>query len=542
MTPDPLQRYRAIVAGPLPLCALLLAAVAVLYWPFLASPLVFDDKPLFAALDRWLAPSALNLRFLPHASLAWTQKLFGADLVPYRMGNLLLHAANAVVLFLFLRRLFLLVLNPTGTSSSYYTRIAFIGALLFALHPVAVYATAYLVQRSVLLATLFSLLMWLAYTEGLARHQQRWLLVSAGFYYLAVFSKEASIMAPAVALCLTALLRTPSPSLVRTLAPTFVLYAVIAVLAVLRSGNIIGTPYEPMAKAMLVDVDPAWAVGLSAINQSFLFFKYLLLWLVPYPGWMAVDMREPFPQSLLSLPPAAGPVAFAGFATLGLWLLRKRDRPAARLAGLALLAPTLLFLTEFSTVRVQEPFVLYRSYLWFGLALAALPAITHRLSAKKTYAALAVVGVCLVPASRDRLVTFSDPLPLWDDAVSLVSAKPGVPGADRIYYNRGNAFLMRRQTKQAAEDYTKAIELNPKNQGAYSNRGYIHYLNGRYREAVDDYAKAVAIDPRSRRPYFGLGMGYRALGQEKLARDYWRESCDRGYQPACLALRARPTR
>ena len=42
------------------------------------------------------------------------------------------------------------------------------------------------------------------------------------------------------------------------------------------------------------------------------------------------------------------------------------------LLGFALLAPWLLFATELSAVRIQEQFVLYRSYLWMAPAFAGL--------------------------------------------------------------------------------------------------------------------------------------------------------------------------
>ena len=47
--------------------------------------------------------------------------------------------------------------------------LAFFGALIFALHPAAVYAVAYLNQRSTLMATLFTLVMWRLFLEGLIR-------------------------------------------------------------------------------------------------------------------------------------------------------------------------------------------------------------------------------------------------------------------------------------------------------------------------------------------------------------------------------------
>lgn len=494
------------VSHPAVLSGILVAVVAALYGPFLGNPLVFDDKQLFAAgssLTNALAPSPLDSRWVSYTTLAWTKELFGAGPPPFRVGNLLLHAANAVVLFLFLRRLFQLAL-PTADVGLSRSRawLAFLAGVLFALHPVAVYAAAYLVQRSILMAGLFCLLMWFAYVEGLARQKQGLLLVSALFYYLAVFSKELSVMAPAVAVCLTPLLRKPSGALLKTIAPVFLLYAAIALLAILNMLHIIGTAYEPVARAGLTDVpERAWL--LSAINQSFLFFKYLLLWIVPYPGWMSVDIRVPLPEGISALPQALGPVAFLSTIAWAVFLFARGRRAETRLAGFALLAPALLFMTEFSTVRIQEPFVLYRSYLWLGLLSAALPALVQRMDAKKLAVGLAAVGVAIVPASWNRLTMFSDSLLLWGDAVTLVESTPHVLGADRIYYNRGNALLLKDRIREAGQDYERAARLNPANQSALSNLAYTHYQQRRYKEAVEDYRKAIAINPRSRRPIYG---------------------------------------
>lgn len=529
----------AVVSHPAVLSLVLVLAVAALYGPFLGNPLVFDDKPLFTAgslLGNALVPSPLGARWVSSTTLAWTRELFGVGIIPFRVGNLLLHAATAVALFAFLRRLFeRTVPDSERSNATSRTFLAFIGALLFALHPVAVYAAAYLVQRSMLMATLFCLLMWYAYIEGLARQKQGLLLLSALCYYLAVFSKELSVMAPAVALGLTLLLRKPSFALVKMIAPAYVLYAAVALLALLNALDIVGTAYEPLVKASLADVpERAWL--LSAVNQSFLFFKYLLRWIIPYPGWMAVDMRMPFPESAFALPQALGPLAFVATATGAVLLLLRGRRAETRLAGFALLAPVVLFLTEFSTVRIQEPFVLYRSYYWFGLLFAALPALAPYVGAKTLALSVTILSLVLIPVSRDRVTTFSDPVLLWSDAVAWATSTPNARDVDRVYYNRGNARLAKGQTQAAAEDFSKAIEFNPASQGAYNNRGYIHYRAGRYREAISDFQAAIEIDPSARRPLYALGMAYRAAGQEQPAREYLRRSCDSSYEPACRRL------
>lgn len=49
--------------------------------------------------------------------------------------------------------------------------------------------------------------------------------------------------------------------------------------------------------------------------------------------------------------------------------------------------------------------------------------------------------------------------------------------------------------KGAIQDFTKAIELNPKFADAYSNRGVVKGNLQDYRGAIQDYNKAIELNP-----------------------------------------------
>ena len=328
------------------LCLVLIAAAGLLYGNFLRNPLVFDDEPWFENVADIYAQLSTNfgLRWFSYASIAWTWSIAGLDLFWLRLGNLLLHAANAVVLFIFLRQLFECVAGeqkppavPDALSSAW---LAFFGALLFTLHPVAVYGVAYLMQRSILMATLFSLLALLSYLQGLVRGKQVWFMVAAACYFLAIFSKEHSVMVPAVALALTFLLRRPSISLFKQIAPVFILFGMTGLSVILMSRGVIGSAYEPTAQIMmglmsdsselpseLRGLDKAYIYPLSVLTQSFLFFKYLFLWILPYPGWMSVDLREPLATQFWAWPHTLGLVGFVLYGVVAVRVLLARRTP-----------------------------------------------------------------------------------------------------------------------------------------------------------------------------------------------------------------------
>ena len=146
--------------------AILSAMTLLLYSGSLRNPLVFDDVELRSLSQTW---AHFGLRWVSYVTFGLTYDLAGASLPWHRLVNVLLHALTAAALFAFLRRLFGVVLGPPGPADLSSGQLAFIGALIFAVHPICVYGVAYLVQRSIVMATLFSLLSLLAYLEGLLR-------------------------------------------------------------------------------------------------------------------------------------------------------------------------------------------------------------------------------------------------------------------------------------------------------------------------------------------------------------------------------------
>lgn len=69
-----------------------------------------------------------------------------------------------------------------------------VAVTLFALHPLAVYAVGYLIQRSILMATLFALLACWAFVRGLQTRSPAWFTGALLSYLLAVLSKEHAVM------------------------------------------------------------------------------------------------------------------------------------------------------------------------------------------------------------------------------------------------------------------------------------------------------------------------------------------------------------
>ncbi len=514
----------------------LVAAVGGLYGQFLWNPIMFDDLPFFMVDHDGNQPVSnyqfglLELRSLPYATLAWGKAWFGLDLWHFRVENMVLHLTVVTALYFFLRALSQWVVKSSAQPHLNPDITAFFGALIFAIHPVATYAAGYLVQRSIVMATLFSVLAMLAYLHGSLSSRRRWLWVSVVCYYFAVFSKEHAIMLPAVIFALGVLVNTGWRVQLRKQWGVFAAFALIALVVILAKKGMLGSVYEIYGGSLLQDANRDLAYPLSVLTQAWLFFKYAGLWLAPNPDWMSIDMREPFAQEVLSIYLVAM-LAFLAWGVTAVWLLLQRGRLG--LLGFAMLFPWLMFMTELSTVRIQEQFVLYRSYLWAVGGFVLVPVFFTMVDRKVVTIVLSVVAFAFFPIAMERLSTMSHPVLLWDDAEKLVRGRSDLPGEFRIYYNRGTELIKVDRYDEAISDLKRAIELQADLAPAYGNMGAAYLKKHAWKEAADSFSQVISIATKTgerldMRPYLGRAMAYEEMGEMDKAWPDYAVSCELG--------------
>jgi tetratricopeptide (TPR) repeat protein len=194
----PWYRHPALLAA-----GLLVAATLVTYWPALENGFVFDDidyvtlnpqvqAGLTGPSIAWAFTTghASNWHPLTWLSLELDRDLFGPEPWGYHLTNLVLHVANALLLFLVFWKM------TTAVWPS-----AFVAAL-FALHPLHVESVAWVTERKDVLSTLFGLLALLAYWAYARRPALgRYLLVVLAFA-LSLLAKPMLVTLPFLLLLL----------------------------------------------------------------------------------------------------------------------------------------------------------------------------------------------------------------------------------------------------------------------------------------------------------------------------------------------------
>ena len=95
------------------------------------------------------------------------------------------------------------------------------------------------------------------------------------------------------------------------------------------------------------------------------------------------------------------------------------------------------------------------------------------------------------------------------------------PDNAKAYYNRGTARAQLEMHEAALADFDKAIELDPASATVYCNRGAIKAKMKRLREAIPDFSKAIELDPGDATAYYNRGVSKAALGRHSDAeRDF----------------------
>jgi len=90
-----------------------------------------------------------------------------------------------------------------------------------------------------------------------------------------------------------------------------------------------------------------------------------------------------------------------------------------------------------------------------------------------------------------------------DDFTMAIQIEPRYPEA---FNNRGIIRRNLKDFKGAIEDLNQAIILDPENKEAYNNLGNVKLDQGDYQGAINDYTKAIELDHRLANAYHNRGL------------------------------------
>ncbi len=432
--------------------------------------------------------------------------LYGKDPGGHHMTNVLIHAANAVLLFL-------LLLYMTG----FLGRSAIVAAL-FALHPAHVESVAWIAERKDVLCAFFCFATMLGFAWYVRKPSwRRYALVAAGFA-CALMSKPMAVTLPFALLLLDVWPLRRISFAPETRAHWFsslwklcveklplFLMAVISSVITLRAQRAGGTV------AALQSL-PLWArIGNAAISYC----RYLRIAFWPHPliAFYYYDLNS------VTVSAAVLSVLLLILVTAVCWHLRKQ-RPYCLVGWLwflGTLAPVIGIVQVGGQSMAERytylPFIgLFIAVVWLvGDAVAQFPKI--RLAAQLL--AVAVLAACAIKTDAQVKV--------WKDMETLFSHVLEVdPRGEIPNLNLGVACMKQGRNAEAQEYIERALVFNTAAYGPQTRLflGDVLMAQGKLDEAAREYRQVLAGAPENYDAHNDLGL---LLGRQGLTQDALKE-------------------
>jgi len=482
---------------------------------------------------------------LTFTSFWMNYQLWGLDTTGYHVVNVLLHAANALLLWVILRRL-----SVPG---------AWLAAAVFALHPVHVESAAWMSERKNVLSGFFylaSALVFLRFmgfgcgrrvsSPGAPGRLWRYYVLSLVLFLCALLSKTVTASLPAVLLLVMWWKRDKIPVRdVLLLVPFFAAGVALGLLTVFMEVHHVGAEGDVwnymLVERILIAGRSVWFYAWKLLLPYRLTFSYQR-WNIDAGAWW---------QYLFPLSAAAAVVA--------LWFLRGRLGKGPLIGVLFFLGtlfPALGFFDvyPFKYSFVADHFQYLASIGVITLCVAGATVLYHRVGFTRrrgNAAAGMILAVLWILVWRQAHV-YENIETLWLDTLAknpnswMASNNLGIyyytrgeparavsyyekalrikPDHFKTHFNMGDVLQMMGRFEDAVAEYREAIRLKPDDVSSHVNLGNALKKMWRLDDAVEEYRKAIEIMPDFPNSYYNLGLAYMERGDNDSAAESFRKA------------------
>lgn len=397
---------------------------------------------------------------------------------PYHRTNVILHAATSAMVFF--------VAAAVGATPI----VAACSAVLFAVHPMTVQSVAWIPGRCdglMALSSLGALLAWISFDS---KGSWRALLLHECLLAAALFSKEAAIAIPFVALAYTLavtrrreVLRNPWP---------WVGWAAVGAAWFFARRHAVG-PLDPATAGNALRNSAAVVIGFGKL-------------LVPVELDVLATLRDS------SIVPGVAAAALLSLAALTIDDRRRRlFLWAAAVAPLAVLVPAL----------GVSGFLILDNRLYLPAALVAVGAgilaESWRERSRRVAALLlpawALVAVALVIATVTHAESFESARAFCEAAVR------GSPHLGLARLNLGTVEYRDGNLDAAKRDFERALEENPSEPIAHNDLGLVYLNTGDLERAEAEFRTELRANPSYSKAHYNLGLVLARTGRADLAKD-----------------------
>lgn len=493
------------------MCGALIVTTALVYAQVLHYEFVSWDDPQYITENpnvvagltwhgiSWALTSgyAGNWHPLTWMSLMLDRQMYGLRAGGYHVSNLLLHVANALLLFGVLYR-------TTGALG----RSSFVAAL-FAVHPIHVESVAWVTERKDVLSTFFWMLTLWAYVDHVRQPRRGRYAVVLLCFALGLMAKPMLVTLPLVLLLLDV---WPLGRLSLGAGPAG------------RLGSAAAHDPRSAGLRLVVEKIPLFALAAASSLVTFVvqqrggsvaalsrlpFTSRMANALVSYVGYIGKTLWParlaafyPYPRTIAAWSVLGAALLLAAVSVLVIHAARQRPYLAV---GWLWYVVTLLPVIGFVQVGTQSMADRYTYVPLVGIFIMAAWGLHDLFSRWPSRAVVepALAGLVVVACT----VTARAQVQYWQNSFSLWTHAAEVTTDNFVAHNNlGNVFSRQGKFDEAIAEYAEALRVRPEYPEGHNDLGNTLKDHGRLAEAVAEYTQALRLKPDYAEAHNNLGI------------------------------------
>ncbi|MGD0885784.1 MAG: tetratricopeptide repeat protein [Thermodesulfovibrionales bacterium] len=436
-------------------------------------------------------------RPLMHLIFMFNYYVFGLRPWGFHLVNILFHAGASILVFVIASRLLRASSNPSQLKEKGFVGSLlsppFIGAVLFATHPIHTEAVAWVSGAPELSYTFFSLLslyLYMRYEEGTKGMYP----LSVVSFSVAAFCKEPALTLPVILMAYDSIFGKKGKGYLPFI-KRYVPYLLVA-------GVYLGLRYHALGGFSPQEPHIVLSAYGYIINVFPLFLQYLGNLLLPL-NLNAFHVLHPISSifETIGLVSLAATAAFVGVTFIA---FKKKSKVCFALLVIALPLLPSLYIPAVGENVFAERYLYLPSFgfvLLIALALSWAKTIKPKVTSGLVIISLSVAVVYSV-GTVSRNAVWRDDLTLFTDTVRKS------PDAALPHNNRGNAYLDQNRLDEAVIEFITALKLKPDDAKAHNNLGNAYVKRNRVDEAVNEFITALKLNPDNAEARYNLGTAY----------------------------------
>ena len=407
--------------------------------------------------------------------------LWGDHPFGYHLVSILLHLLNVFLVYRLLQRLF-----QNG-------KVSFLGALLFASHPLHTEAISYLPSRGDLLGAFFCLTSLLLYRS----HKQILRGSSLLLFAMALLSKESAVIFPALLLVMD--LSEPDGKGWKEKTASFPYMGFVFLYVAVRLF------FFPFRANPWIEGDPGFF--LRTLSSGKVMLSYLALLLFPYP--LHLERTAPFQTTFWDFGTLLFILAATGVVLLGRVFWKKNRSLFFGTAWFFIaLAPVVNILSIHPSMAEHYLYFpsigvfMVAAFCFYQFFTGVEKKADRRILLTLGYALLSFWGFVIIQRNRD----YSDEMKLF--AQTAIQS----PQSPLMHNNLGSVYMYRGFVEEAAREFERSLSLKPDQAIVWGNLGTVYKQKKEYEKAIQLFKKALEYNEEDAVIWNKLGIAYAESG------------------------------